>query len=358
MNSASAQPILIVIGASAGGLDPLMVIMRSLPAELPAAVCVTVHVPPTANSVLPKILERSGRLPAMHAQNGQRLEAGCVYVAPPDHHLLVDGDRIVLTRGPRENGHRPAIDPFFSTAARAAGQRVIGVILSGTLDDGVQGLQQVQRRGGYTIVQDPDEAVFDAMPRNTLAVMTPDYQLPAAEIGPALQRLAQTLAERTDAELEVKKVNAMSDPSPMEEEARLVAQDMAELERQGRSGQPSMLTCPDCGGVLWELQNGHLLRYRCHVGHAYSVDALRVAQSDKLEEALWTAVRSLEESAGLARRMATRARQANNRITTEHFEARAREDEARADLVRQALDAKNRPPGSLVAALDSGGNAE
>ena len=354
MNVSASQPVVIVIGASAGGIEPLINIVRQLPASLPAAVCVVVHFPATAPSMLPQILQRAGPLPAAQAADGQRLQAGCIYVAPPDRHLLLRNGAIVLSRGPRQNGHRPAIDPLFQSAAHAHGRRVIGVILSGTLDDGTLGLNQVRRHGGLTVVQDPTDAVFDAMPRNALAATPPDFVLPAAEIGAALTRLAQELVALPEAPPQKKEAPIMSDLHLNNNEAAIVANDKTQLERHGRSGEPSMFTCPDCGGVLWEIDDAELLRYRCHVGHAYSADGLRAEQTEALEEALWTAVRSLEESASLARRLASRARSNNSERSAEHFELRAREDEQRADLVRQALSLRITPPSGLVDALDDG----
>jgi two-component system chemotaxis response regulator CheB len=338
MTEPYAKPALIVIGASAGGLEPLLEIVRGLPADLAAAVCVVVHVPATATSLLPRILQRAGQLPATHAENGQPLAAGCIYVARPDHHLLISDGHLSLSRGPQHNSHRPAIDPLFQTAARSQGPRVIGVILSGTLDDGTYGLRLIKARGGVAIVQDPASALFDAMPRNAMAVTTPDYVLPAPDIGPVLARLALERAQLSEAEVAARKKGAtMTQIEHEDQEAAVVAQDKAQLENGGRPGEPSVFTCPDCGGVLWELNDDDLLRYRCHVGHAYSADGLRAEQANALEEALWTAIRSLEESASLARRLAYRARQGNNLKSARHFDARAQEDEERADLVRRAL---------------------
>jgi two-component system, chemotaxis family, protein-glutamate methylesterase/glutaminase len=354
----SPQPVLITIGASAGGIEPLLDIVARLPADLPAAVCVVVHFPDTSNSVLPQLLNRRSKLPAQHVRSGQALEAGCIFVAPPGEHMLVNEGRVTLSRGPRENGHRPAIDVLFRTAARSFGPLVIGVVLSGTLDDGSLGLKQIKAYGGAAIVQDPDDALFGMMPLNALTATQPDEVLPAAEIAEALERRACELAQLTPADYEARRQAAMSQSSRVDEldsEAAIVRQDKAALEEHGRNGEPSMLTCPDCGGVLWELNEGGLLRYRCHVGHAYTADGLRTEQASRLEGALWTAVRALEESAALARRLANRARTLRNIKTAEQFEARAVEDEQRADLVRQALVFAAAPADSQVNALDSGG---
>jgi two-component system chemotaxis response regulator CheB len=348
----------IVIGASAGGIEPLLQIVRSLPVDLPAALCVVVHFPDTASSLLPRLLARRSKLPASHARAGQRLEAGCVYVAPPGEHLLLDDGRMALTRGPRENGHRPAIDPLFRTAARQFGPRCIAVILSGTLDDGAQGARLVKAHGGRLVVQDPDDAMFDAMPRNAIAAASPDVVVPASDIGAVLSRLASEIAMLPPEAIDAQREAAMNEPDPddpADTDAALVATDKAELEQNGRHGETTMFTCPDCGGVLWELNDGAVLRYRCHVGHAYTAEGLRAEQAQKLEGALWTAVRALEESASLARRLAHRARTGKRPRSADQFEARADEDEQRADLVRQALAFSAAPVASEVNALDSGG---
>lgn len=358
MPSPIVPPIAIVIGASAGGIEPLLEIVASLPSDLPAAVCVVVHFPDTATSLLPQLLGRHGKLPAQHAEHGQALEAGCIYVAPPGQHLLIEEGRLMVTRGPRENGHRPAIDPLFRTAARSLTVGVIGVILSGTLDDGSLGLKLIKAYGGTAVVQDPDDALFGTMPLNAIEAARVELVLPAREIGPALARLAGELAEMSAEAQAARRQSAMSVSTEREEidnEAAIVKQDKEALEQNGRNGQTSMFTCPDCGGVLWELEEGNLLRYRCHVGHAYTANGLRAEQASHLEGALWAAVRTLEESAALARRMANRARQRNNRRTAEHFEARAQEDAQRADLVRQALTLTTTPDDDPLAALDAGG---
>jgi two-component system chemotaxis response regulator CheB len=358
MPSTTGQTAVIAIGASAGGIEPLRHIVRELPADLPAAVCVVVHFPDTASSLLPKLLSRGSHLLAAHARNGQPLQSGGLYVAPPGEHLLVENGTMRVERGPRENGHRPAIDPLFRSAAQHYGPRCIGVILSGTLDDGAQGARLVKAYGGRLVVQDPDEAMFDAMPRNAIAAAPPDLVLPTAQISAALVHLAHEIARYSEDDVRARREAAMSKAhlnNPTEDEAAIVAEDKAALEQNGRNGEPSVFTCPDCGGVLWELNDGSLLRYRCHVGHAYTAEGLRAEQAQTLEGALWTAVRALEESAALARRLAHRAQAGNRPRSAEQFAARADEDEQRADLVRQALAFDAAPVESEVNALDSGG---
>jgi two-component system chemotaxis response regulator CheB len=339
---------LIVIGASAGGIEALTRLVAGLPPDLPAAVCVAVHIPSHSNSQLPKILSRAGPLPAQHARSQQPLEAGCIYVAPPDYHLLVVGGRLALSRGPRQNGSRPAIDPLFRTAARAFSLRAIGVVLSGMLDDGTVGLMTIKLRGGLSVVQDPRDALFEGMPRSALDHVDVDYVLPASEIGPVVAQEARKRAEGSAA-AGAPGGDPMAGDFDDQAEAEIVANGKADIEHGNHSGDPSMFTCPDCGGVLWELNQGEVLRLRCHVGHAYSADSLDVEHADLLESALSTAVRALEESASLARRLAHRTRTENNLFAAAQFDERAAAQALRAGAVRQLLVAGDHSlrPGSL-----------
>ncbi|HEX8135353.1 MAG TPA: chemotaxis protein CheB [Actinomycetes bacterium] len=317
---------IVVVGASAGGVEALTSLVGSLPADLPASVFVVLHVPATGGSALPDILTRHGPLPASHAKDGEPIEQRRVYVAPPDYHLLLRAGHVHLARGPRENGHRPAVDPLFRSAAREYATRVVGVVLSGALDDGTAGLLAIKSRGGVAIVQHPEEALYPGMPNNALEHVEVDHVLPAAGI-------AETLAGLT------------SEPVP--EPARPASDDMTaevELERfsmeaieGGHPGRPSGFSCPDCNGVLWEIQDGGLVRFRCRVGHAWSPQSLLTQQSEALEAALWVALRSLEERAALAARLAEPARRRGHVITATRFEDQAQEAQEAARLVRRLL---------------------
>jgi two-component system chemotaxis response regulator CheB len=246
------------------------------------------------------------------------------------------GDRLALSRGPRQNSSRPAIDPLFRTAARAFGSRAIGVVLSGMLDDGTIGLLAIKLRGGLAVVQDPQDALFDSMPRSVLRHVAADHVLPAAEIGGVVARAARLRAQGAPVPVEPGEDKMASDIDD-QAEAEIVAQSKAAIETGNSTGETTLYTCPDCGGVLWELGQGGLLRYRCHVGHSYSADSLLVENADLLESALWTAIRGLEESASLARRMAHRARSENNPLTAAQFDERAAAQALRAAAVRQLL---------------------
>ena len=318
---------IIVIGASAGGVEALVGLVRDLPPDLPAAIFVVLHVPPYGTSVLPAILSRKGPLPARHPADGEAIQPGHIYVAPPDYHLLIEDDRIRLSRGPTENGHRPAIDTLFRTAARSAGPRVIGVVLSGALDDGTAGLQAIKMRGGIAVVQDPDDALFSSMPRSALDNVAVDHVLPLPAIAPALA----TLTRQPAPEMENTAVS-----EEMEIESDIAEMDMAAIESD-RAGAPSGYACPECHGVLWEMQEGELVRFRCRVGHAYSPDSLLATQTKGLEDALWVALRALEESAALARRLNERARQRGHDHAASRFGDQAEDMLQRAAIVRHAL---------------------
>src|SRR3954470_5969118 len=246
----------IGIAASAGGVEALRRVVADLPAGLPAAICVVLHIPATGRSLLAPILDRAGPLTAVVAEDGQPLCAGFIYVAPADCHLLVRSGTIELTRGPKENGVRPAADPMFRSLARSWGPRAIGVILSGALDDGSAGAVSLAEAGAIVIVQDPATAIVPGMPASALAATRPDYTPPLEQIGGVLTRVAGGATPAVEEE-------AMpSQPDPP---------DHLEGERRP-AGPPSGFTCPECSGALWELREGALIRYRCRVGHTYSED--------------------------------------------------------------------------------------
>jgi two-component system chemotaxis response regulator CheB len=328
---------IIVMGASSGGIESFMEIVSGLPRDLPAAIFVVLHVSPRGTTKFPEILTRTGYIPAAHAVDKEPIRHGRIYVAPPDFHLLLRPGAVRLVRGPKENNVRPAIDPTFRTAARAYGSRVVGVVLSGALDDGTAGLAAIKKRGGIAIVQDPEDALFPDMPRNALEAVNADYCLPAREIAPLLVRLSHEPV--TEAAPPVSE--------EMEKESEIEAMDMDTIEDEDKPGTPSVFGCPECGGILWELQDGELLRFRCRVGHAFGAEGLLSAQSEGVDTALWSAFRALEENAALARRLAKRARQSRRNNSARIFEQRAQAVERQAETIRQAIiTEKNQNPRS------------
>jgi two-component system chemotaxis response regulator CheB len=318
---------IIVIGASAGGVGALSGVIEYLPPDLPAAVFVVLHLAPHGRSALPSILGRSGCLPASHPTNGEAIEPGRIYIAPPDHHLAIDGDKVILSRNASENGHRPAIDVLFRTAARAFGPRVVGVVLTGNLDDGTAGLAAIKRCGGAAVVQDPSEADYPSMPESAIANVDVDHVLPLGDIGPMLDRLAREARPAIPA-----------DRGTVEEEPYDMGVNDNDTGGPGPAGEPSGFTCPDCGGSLYERPGEKLLHFRCRTGHAFSPESLLAKQSDTLDAALWAALRSLEENAAMARRMEKRAREHDNEMSRRRYERRAHEAESHAKLLRSMLE--------------------
>ncbi|PMB51833.1 chemotaxis protein CheB [Fischerella thermalis CCMEE 5201] len=326
---------IIVVGTSAGGVEALTNLAKNLPPDIKAAIFIVLHVPSHSTSVLPRILKRAGNLPVHHPLDGEAIVLGRIYVAPPNYHLLVKREYITLSRGPRENSHRPAIDPLFRTAARSYGRRVVGVILTGTLDDGTAGLKAVKMRGGVAVVQDPHNAMYSGMPRSAIEnVDDIDYVLPLAEIPSVLVKLANTPVEEAENFI----------PNEIEFESDIAELDMEAVDNDGRPGKPSGFCCPECGGSLWELQEGDLLRFRCRTGHAYSTESLLAEQSDALEDALWIALRALKEKSSLANRMAKRMRDRNALLSAERLQQEAQDCDERAAVIREVLLNSNRHP--------------
>jgi two-component system chemotaxis response regulator CheB len=318
---------IIVIGASAGGVEAVAALVEGLPRDLAAAVFVVVHFPPHTTSVLPRILTRRGGMAAVHPEDGDAIELGCVYVAPPDRHLLVERDHVRLVRGPRENAARPAVDPLFRSAARAYGPRVIGVVLTGNLDDGTAGLLAIKSAGGVAVVQDPDDALYAGMPTSAVRHVEVDHVVRLSELAALLNRLAGQPVEEKG-------------PGPVAQqqsrEVPISEMDRAALEGD-RAGVPSGYACPECHGVLWEVTEGSVLRFRCRVGHAYSAETLLAEQGAGMDAALWAAYRALEERAALTERMAERMRERSQPALAARYAEQTAEARARAELIRSVL---------------------
>jgi two-component system chemotaxis response regulator CheB len=328
---------LVAIGASAGGVEALKTVVATLPGDLPATVLVALHLPAAARSYLADILARSCRMPVRQARAGLPLVPGEVVVAHPDAHLLVVDDRIVLGSGPRENGSRPSHDAMLRSAALARRTRVIGAVLTGLLDDGAAGLHVVERYGGLCLVQDPAEAEFPSMPTAALRAVATARSLP-------LQALAEEVVRA------VAEVPPAEPVIPEEQWQR----DLAELDSAlGRSpvlpdgsptGEPSPYGCPDCHGVLNTVPDPGVLRFRCRTGHAWSAESLVAQQDTDVEEALWTALRVLEERAEMSRRLADMATTNGREWSQDHFLARASDADRSAQLLRAVLRRESSAP--------------
>ncbi|MBT0769619.1 chemotaxis protein CheB [Kineosporia sp. J2-2] len=324
-----AQRDVVVVGASAGGVEAITRLLSPLPADLPACVLVVLHTPATGVNALATILSRVTALKVVAAEGETPFERGSVIVARPDHHLLVVDDRVILTRGPRENGHRPAVDVLFRSAARVLGPRVVGVVLSGALDDGSAGLVSVRARGGVAIVQDPLDAAQPGMPANAIAAADPEHVLP-------LDAIPATLTGLVGAE--VGEVPTPAPGDPLGEEVEIARHGSSRAAgRQHYQSNPAGLTCPDCHGPLFAIDEAGYVRYRCLTGHAWSAESLLAETDAALEGALWMGLRSLEEKASLADNMSTRARTHDQPLVARRFAEQAAEAREAAALIRRTL---------------------
>jgi len=317
---------IVVVAASAGGLGPLRTMLSGLPADLPASLLVVLHIPVTGGRKLPWILDRAGPLRAARAVDGERLGPGRVYIAPPDRHLLVIKDTVRLSRGPRQNGFRPAADPLFSSAALHAGPRTTAVVLSGNLDDAALGSATVERRGGRVIVQDPAEADYSSMPRSAIAAAEHPIVTPAADLAGQVTRLAR------------EKISMLF-PNGSEQDEELAAEISGLLagapETNTLSRTYSDLTCPECGGPLYRAREGRTQTYDCLVGHRWSPQSLVEEQSASVERGLWLAIRSLEERGRLTARLADAARERGHSLSADQFSQVAEEARRSADTLRE-----------------------
>lgn len=319
---------IVAIGASAGGIEALQRVVGGLPADLPAAVFVVVHLGEGSAGMLPRILDRAGPLKAAHPEDGDSVENGRVYVAPPNLHLLLEDGAVRLSRGPHENRSRPAVDPLFRTAALAYGPRVVGVVLSGALDDGTAGLLAIKQRGGVAVVQDPYEALIPGMPQSALRYVEVDHLLAADEIGQVLSRLAREPAEEK---------GVYPVPDEMEFESKIAGLDPTVIDSNEHPGELAAFSCPECAGPLYEIRDAELLRFRCRVGHAYTTESMLEEKSEVLESALYLALNTLEESATMSERLAVRLRGHAHDRATARYEERAKEARQRAAVIRRVL---------------------
>jgi two-component system chemotaxis response regulator CheB len=317
----------VALGASAGGVEALRAVVAGLPPGYPGSVLVVLHVPRDAPSALASILDRSGPLPAAPAVDGERRKPGRIYVAPNDHHLLLLDDHIRLTRGPAENGHRPAVDPLFRSVARAAGRRGVGVVLSGSRDDGAAGLTSIVARGGTAVVQDPSDALYPGMPTAALAQVPTEHIAPAAKLG-------GLIAEITDMDLPDMPENEMSHDALLD--AEVAMSELGPLTTEELALPAAGYGCPACGGGLFQITAEPMPRFRCRIGHAWSAHSLLDEQAVALEGALWMALRALEEKSALSRRM-ERTRGAGHGASGARFRDIAEDAEAAGATIRRLL---------------------
>jgi two-component system, chemotaxis family, protein-glutamate methylesterase/glutaminase len=320
---------IIVIGASAGGFDALKRLVGDLPSDLQASIFIVWHISADVTGILPQVLARAGALPAKNAEDFEKIKPNQIYVAPPDRHLLIENSHLRVTRGPKENRFRPAVDPLFRSAAYTYGSRVIGVVLSGALDDGTSGLWTVKHRGGLAVVQDPLDAEIPSMPRNALREVEVDYVVPVSEMAELLVRLSQEKLAAASEEF-------MEEDEQTRFEIRTAAEEKTDFDII-KFGALTPYTCPECHGVLFRLTDGRRPRFRCHTGHAFSSDSLLSNVTESIEESLWNAIRCIEESVLLLNHLGNHFGN-NNQIdlATLYFK-KALEAKERGNIVRQTV---------------------
>ena len=330
---------IVVIGASAGGVEAIRSLAAALPAGFPAAVFVVLHIG-AHKSELPWLLNQTGPLKACHPEDGDPIHAGHIYIAPPDHHLLVEPGHVRLTRGPRENWARPAVDPLFRSAAQAYGAGVIGVILTGGLNDGTAGLFEVKQHGGTTVVQDPDDAADPSMPRSALRHVAVDHCLPLRDIAALLAALV-----------------GKRKLGPFIEGAKAVAPKAKgdAMTAEYKLDDPVAVTCPDCGGALLRTELGTLTQFRCHIGHVYTAEVMVAAQFAAMEWDLEAAMRALSERGELCRQMADKTSGKGDASTAAQWTAAMHEAKERTGLLRDLLGRRWTHPGDIEPLAPSGG---
>ncbi len=309
---------IIVIGASAGGVYALKDLVSSLPGDFSAAIFVVQHLSPNTKSFLPEILSKAGKLPVGHPADGESIQMGRIYIAPPDHHLLIEQDRVVVKKGPKENRFRPSIDALFRSAAYTYGPRVIGVVLTGLLNDGTSGMWSVKRMGGISIIQQPEDAMYPSMPGNVLEYVDVDHSVPMSEMGNLLSQLTAEAAS------DVPQLS-QEEWHRLESEVKIASQENAFDVGVMKLGELTPFTCPECSGVLVSFKEGKLIRYRCHTGHAFTASTLLAEVTKEVEDTLWSAVRGLEETIMLLEQTSNHFAEFGDAETARQFADRAKE---------------------------------
>jgi two-component system, chemotaxis family, protein-glutamate methylesterase/glutaminase len=321
---------IIVIGASAGGIGPLINLVNQFPKDFKAAVFIVQHMAPFTPSYLPQILSRSGKLKASHARDGEPIQPGRIYVASPNFHLLVDEEKVVVKKGPKENRFRPSIDALFRSAAYTYGARVISIVLSGMLDDGTSGMWTVKRMGGIGIIQDPDDAICPSMPHNVMEYVDVDHILPIDQMGIMLRQLVDEEVNAVVAlpEVELKRLKT---------EVDIASQDNSFQMGIIQMGEPTSFTCPECSGTLSMMKDGNFTRYRCHTGHAYTHNALLASASKSMEENMWRAVKNFEEVIMLLEDSEQQFTQSGNHAKAEEYSKQAEVIRIRSAELRKMI---------------------
>lgn len=317
---------IVVVGASAGGVEALQRLFSQFPPDLQASFFLVLHISPESPSLLASLIDKASPLIAKTAEDGEQIQPGHIYVAPPDFHLLLKPGYIRLHRGPKENRHRPAIDPLFRSAAIAYRAQTVGVILTGYLDDGTSGLLAIKRCGGIAVVQDPDDADYPEMPSNAIAEVEVDYQLPLNKMGSVIRQIVEQPAALVDRV-----------PQDIVIEAEIAEQTMSNIRDENKLGHLVPVSCPECGGPLWKIDADGVRRYRCHVGHGFTAKSLIADQNAVLEQALWAAMRTMEERANMALTMAKDEEERGRSRSGQIYREQAKTSKAHAEVIRKLL---------------------
>ncbi|HEY0059608.1 MAG TPA: chemotaxis protein CheB [Flavisolibacter sp.] len=321
---------IVVIGASAGGIIALVEFLKCIPEDFDGYIFVVQHLSPFSPSVLPQILGRVSTMKAVHPRDGEVMKKNTIYVAPPDHHLLLENDQISIKKGPKENRFRPSIDALFRSAAYTYGPRVVGIVLSGLLDDGTSGLWSVKRHNGLCVIQDPEEAEFPSMPLNVLEYVDVDYSVPICEMGSLVSKLtAERAPEKT--------VLSESEIDLLKTEVNIAAQDNAFDMGVLDKGALTPLTCPECSGAMVQVTEGKIVRYRCHTGHGFTDSALLAGVTKAVEDNMWKCVRGMEEAIMILERTARQYEQQGKEETASLFYRKAKETHDRTRVIRNHI---------------------
>ena len=321
---------ILVIGTSAGGVMALTELMQSLPRDFKASIFIVQHITPYSYTNLPAILNRNSPIPAVLAKDGDMIENSKIYVAPPDHHMLIENNRILVKKGPKENRFRPSIDALFRSAAYVYGSRVIGIVLSGMLDDGTSGLWSIRRLHGLCIIQSPEDAEYPSMPNNVLEYVDVDYNVPIHEMGSLLHRLTQEEAPESNgiSEEELNRLRL---------EVQIAAQDNAFDMGVLDLGPFTPFTCPECHGTLVQIEEGRHKRFRCHTGHSFTASSLMAGITKTVEENLWQTVRGLEEATMLLEQTGNQYREDDEQHKADPFLRKARETREISQTIRSFI---------------------
>lgn len=321
---------IVVVGASAGGITALKALVKSLPRDFKGSVFIVLHIPPHTKTVLPSILGKEGPLKAVQPRDMEPIEMGKIYVAANDHHLLIEDGKVRVRRGPKENRFRPSIDALFRSAAYTYGGRVIGIVLSGLLNDGTSGLWTIKRLGGVAIIQEPEDAEFPQMPENVLEYVEVDHTVAAADMGGLLERLTTESSPKKlsipDEEMKLLKTEVLI-------ASRDNAFEMGIIEM----GELTPFTCPECHGALVRLHQGNILRFRCHTGHAFTASSLLAEVTQSVEEMLWQGMRGMEEISMLLKTIEDHFKSLGNKKAAAKFGDKAEEASHRARLIHDSV---------------------